>query len=131
MSGKVILYADKITDSMQRMIDTTSERREKQMAFNTAHGISPVSAIRAIDDGLRTSYDQDEITQRVVAEGGEDYDAHQAIQTIEEEMLEAAEALEFERAAVLRDRWQALKASQSIQASKTKGGAKRRKTKHR
>ena len=109
VSGRVILYADKVTNSMQRMIDTTTSRRARQLAFNEAHGISPRSTIRAIDEGLRTTYDQEEMDRRVVAEGGESYDVHEAIQTLEREMLEAAGALEFERAAALRDRWQTLK----------------------
>ena len=110
VEGRVILYADRVTDSMQRMIDITTARRERQLAFNEEHGISPVSTIRAIDVGLRTTYDAEEIDQKVVAEGGEAYNVHEAVQTLEREMLEAAQALEFERAAALRDRWNALKA---------------------
>ncbi len=109
VQGRVILYADKITDSMQRMIDITRARRERQLAYNEEHHITPVSTIRAIDAGLRTTYDEQEIERKVVAEGGEDYDVHEAIQALEQEMLEAATALEFERAATLRDRWNALK----------------------
>ena len=109
VSGRVILYADKVTNSMQRMLDTTTSRRVRQLAFNEAHGISPASTIRAIDEGLRTTYDQEEMDRRVVAEDGASYDVHEAIQTLEREMLEAAGALEFERAAALRDRWQTLK----------------------
>jgi len=113
VSGRVILYADRVTDSMQRMLSVTAARRERQLAFNTAHGITPASTIRAIDEGLRTTYDQEEMDRRVVAEGGENYDVHEAIQMLEQEMLAAAAALEFERAASLRDRWQALKQKQA------------------
>ncbi len=108
-SGRVILYADHITDSMRRMLDKTGARRERQMAHNEKHGITPITTVRAIDAGLRSLYDQEEIDRRVVAEGGESYDTHEALQTLEREMLDAAEALEFERAAELRDRWLALK----------------------
>ncbi len=108
-SGRVILYADQVTDSMRRMLDITTARRERQMAHNREHGIVPVSAVRAIDEGLRSTYDQDEIERRVVAEGGESYNEHEAIQQLEQEMLQAAEALEFERAAALRDQWLKLK----------------------
>ncbi len=109
VQGRVILYADKITDSMHRMIDITRARRERQLAYNEEHHISPASTIRAIDAGLRTTYDEQEIERKVVAEGGEEYAVHAAVQTLEREMLEAAAALEFERAAALRDRWNALK----------------------
>jgi excinuclease ABC subunit B len=102
--GKVILYADKITDSMRRMMDKTEQRRELQLAYNKEHGITPKSTVRAIDDGLRTEYEEaDEVERAVVKEAGEEYDVHLAIQEVEREMLEAAKNLEFERAAVLRD----------------------------
>ncbi len=109
VGGRVILYADCITDSMRRMMQITDARRTRQLAYNQDHGITPRSAVRAIDEGLRTVYDQTEIERRVVAETGEPYDVHVTIQALEREMLEAAQALEFERAAALRDEWQALK----------------------
>ena len=108
--GKVILYADKITDSMQRMMDKTEMRRKKQQSYNKEHGITPKSTVRAIDDGLRTEYEEaDEFERSVVRESGEEYDVHLAVQEIEREMLEAAKNLEFERAAVLRDELRELK----------------------
>ena len=103
VGGHVILYADKITDSMRRMMDLTESRRERQMAYNAEHGIEPRSVVRAVEEGLRTTYDQTEIERTVVREAGESYDVHLAVQEVEREMLEAAKALEFERAAVLRD----------------------------
>ena len=125
VQGRVILYADRVTDSMQRMIDITTKRRDRQMAFNQEHGVTPVSTIRAIDAGLRTTYDEEEIDHKVVAEGGEAYDVHEAVQTLERDMLEAAQALEFERAAALRDRWMALK--QESQHAGGHAGTKERK----
>jgi len=108
--GKVILYADKITDSMRRMMDKTELRRKKQQSYNKEHGITPKSTVRAIDDGLRTEYEEaDEFERSVVRESGEEYDVHLAVQEIEREMLEAAKNLEFERAAVLRDELRELK----------------------
>ena len=108
--GRVILYADRITDSMQRMMDTTTARREVQLAHNEEHGIVPQSTSRGLDDGLVPLYeDADAIEHKVVAEGGEDYLTHQVVETLEKEMLEAAAALEFERAAILRDELKALR----------------------
>ncbi len=109
IDGRVILYADQVTDSMRRMMQLTGERRGRQLAYNREHGIVPRSAIRAIDGGLRTVYDEREVEMKVLAEAGETYTVHETLQMLERDMLEAAQALEFERAAALRDEWQALK----------------------
>jgi excinuclease ABC subunit B len=109
LNGKVILYADTITDSMRRMMSVTEERRKKQIEYNREHHITPVGIQKRIGEGLVPPYAADEIEQRVVREDGVDYDVHQAINELEKEMLEAAEALEFERAAMLRDEMQELK----------------------
>jgi excinuclease ABC subunit B len=102
--GRVILYADRVTGSMQRMLDSTLARREVQKAYNAEHGVVPQSTSRAIDEGLGIKYEEaDAIEHKVVAEGGEEYRTHQAVEALEKEMLEAAGALEFERAAILRD----------------------------
>jgi excinuclease ABC subunit B len=110
LNGKVIMYADHITDSMRKAIDETDRRREKQDAFNKAHGIQPFSIVKEIYD----------ITARLtesasIREGQVDYDAGEAVTRLplnelkriitetEERMKIAAQALEFERAAVLRD----------------------------
>jgi len=108
-NGKVILYADTITDSMKRMMDVTAERREKQMEYNRLYGITPRSIRKEIRDGLVSLDASRRITRSVVKETGVDYDVFAAIDQIEKEMLDAAEALEFERAAVLRDELMELK----------------------
>jgi len=94
------------------MMQLTAERRTRQLAYNQEHGIVPRGVTRAIDAGLRSVYDDQEIERKVVAEAGETYDAHVTVQMLEREMLEAAQALEFERAAALRDEWMALKKKQ-------------------
>ena len=109
VEGRVILYADRVTNSMRRMIDITAERRKAQMAYNQKHGITPRSIVRKIDEGLAVAEAAQELEAAVVASGGEDFDVHTAIQQLEQEMLSAAEALEFERAAVLRDEIQELR----------------------
>ncbi|MGI5869430.1 MAG: excinuclease ABC subunit UvrB [Kiritimatiellia bacterium] len=110
-AGRVILYADQVTDSMRTMIETTERRRQRQIAHNEAHGITPRSVKRALseDDAVRSV--AGEIERRIIAEDGADYDVARAIADIQREMLEAAEALEFERAAVLRDELRELQAS--------------------
>ncbi len=102
--GKVILYADRITDSIRRMLDVTNRRRKAQAQYNTDHNIVPRTITREIMDSLRLSEDGEEGVERgVVKEAGVDYDVGLVINELKQEMLEAAEALEFERAAVLRD----------------------------
>jgi excinuclease ABC subunit B len=103
INGKVILYADSVTDSMRRMIEVTEERRRRQIEYNRIHGITPQGIQKAIREGLTQESEASGIERRVVRESGADYDVHRAVQEIEKEMLEAAAALEFERAAALRD----------------------------
>ncbi len=109
--GRVILYADRITDSMRTMIETTERRRRRQIAYNEEHGITPHSVKRALneDDAVRSV--AGEIEERIIAEDGADYDVARAVADIQREMLEAAEALEFERAAALRDELRELQSS--------------------
>ncbi|MDB6169232.1 MAG: excinuclease subunit [Verrucomicrobia bacterium] len=105
--GRVIFYADNETVSIKRTIATVTYRREKQLAYNQAHGITPQSVKRAAQSSLHT-YDgtgvRDEPT---VAESVDDVAA--VIAELEEEMQDAAGRLQFERAAVLRDQINALK----------------------
>ena len=110
--GKVIMYADNITGSMQRMIDITNHRREKQIAYNEEHGVVPQAIRKEIADSLKTlKQGAEEVEEMVVRESGENVDINQTIREIEQEMLEAAEKLEFERAALLRDELYELKTS--------------------
>jgi excinuclease ABC subunit B len=104
IDGRVIMYAEKITNSMQRMLDKCDHRREKQTAYNLEHGITPQAIKKEIQESLNTQYETaEETVEAAVAEQGVDYSVSETIHQLEQEMLEAAEALEFERAAVLRD----------------------------
>ncbi len=109
VNGKVILYADHVTEAMRRMIEVTQTRRERQITYNREQGITPRGISKKIGESLGMWKVARAVEERVVREGGEDYDVHRAIQDIEQEMLEAAGALEFERAALLRDEMQELK----------------------
>lgn len=110
VAGRVILYADVITDSMRGMIEVTDERRAIQLAYNRRHGITPRSIVKEIPDGLTPRDAAEVIESNVVKESGVRYDVHRAISDMEKEMLEAAERLEFERAAMLRDQIRELRA---------------------
>jgi excinuclease ABC subunit B len=109
INGRVIMYADRITDSMKRAIDETSRRRAKQVKFNQEHGIVPVSIHKAIRDLT------DQFSARGVAETRGEYktgkhkdvtsrsELQKVIAELDKQMKEAAKNLEFERAAALRD----------------------------
>jgi len=124
-NGRVIFYADKITDSIRRTQEVTSARRLKQLAYNQAHGITPRSVKRTAQSSLHV-YDGSgrEDAPAVVAEGGEE-DVKAVIAELEDEMASASGRLEFERAALLRDQIEALKSGDYRQASRTvaKGAA--------
>ena len=115
INGKAILYADRITGSMQRAIDETDRRREKQVAFNLANGIVPTQISKKIGDVMDLGQGDIELPQ--VAEhlklikGKTPYQVQADIKKLESQMLQHAKNLEFEQAAMLRDQVQALKAA--------------------
>jgi len=114
LEGRVILYADRITASMRRMIDITQARRSRQVEYNTTHGITPRSVKRSLSEGDAIRRVAGKMDEKIVAESGVDYDVHAVIQQLEQEMLTAAEALEFERAAALRDELAELRKTLSV-----------------
>ena len=108
VSGKVILYADKITDSMRKAIDETDRRREVQIAFNKEHNITPKTIVKghtnSILDSLRSNKDLEEVIAEEMAHENVDLkELPKILKKIEKEMKNAALVLDFERAAKLRD----------------------------
>jgi len=103
IGGHVILYADKITDAIRQTLEITSLRRARQETYNREHNITPRSTQRALHDKEAVVDEAREIEARAVAERSEQYDVRKTIADMEREMVEAADALEFERAAMLRD----------------------------
>ena len=103
VDGLVILYADNLTDSIRKVLDMTETRRNKQMAYNEEHGITPQTVKSHIQESLRQEEKAEHIVESYTREDDGDYDVVEAIRQIEAEMMAAAEALEFERAAMLRD----------------------------
>ena len=108
-NGRVILYADKVTASIRSTLEITNSRRDKQMAYNRKHGVTPKSVKRADQASLHYSDRRTTADPVNVAEARGDEDVAAVISELEGEMLEAANELEFERAALLRDQISALK----------------------
>nr|WP_202113720.1 MULTISPECIES: excinuclease ABC subunit UvrB [unclassified Gilliamella] len=115
--GKAILYADKITPAMQKTIDETARRRQKQEDFNTAHGITPKSVRKEIKDILEAGLSTRKSTAKIQAfEHGKQYqyvsakEVQAKVKELEAMMYEAAQNLEFEKAGVLRDEIKKLRA---------------------
>jgi len=105
VNAEVFLYADKVTGSMQRAIDETNRRRELQVAYNKKHGITPETIQKAIRKGIEEEISARRIVHESVGMKSEtQFVTQEFIGELEKEMLLAAEALEFERAAQLRDR---------------------------
>ena len=112
VNAVVILYADQITESMARAMEETQRRREKQMAYNKEHGIVPQTIQKAIQPGIDSEVQawKRRIETPVVAEEAYDYVTAHRLDELEKEMADAAARLDFERAALLRDRLRELKA---------------------
>ena len=109
VNPKVILYADKVTDSMQQAIDETNRRREIQLAYNQANGITPETIQKAIRKGIEEEIAAHNLVQETAGVNETYYVTQEFINELEGEMMKAAEGLEFERAAQLRDRIMQLK----------------------
>jgi len=113
VSARVILYADQVTDSMQRAIEETQRRRQVQLEHNRTHGIEPQTIRKKIQHGI--AYEVQAWKRRVetpvVAETDGDYVTANKLDELEKEMKQAAERLDFERAALLRDKIQELQST--------------------
>ncbi|MEM9079869.1 MAG: excinuclease ABC subunit UvrB, partial [Verrucomicrobiota bacterium] len=130
VNGECVLFCDQVTDSIQRLIDVTEYRREKQMAHNEKHGITPKSVVRAVQQSLN-SYEENSIkgqklNAKMVAEDEMIYNATEVLRELEAEMQEAASKLEFERAAHLRDQIKQLKDKADLSDKVGRGGSPRR-----
>ena len=119
VNAEVILYADEITNSMKRAIDETDRRRELQITYNKKHNITPTTIRKEIKKGIESEVSSRKIVYESVAESEEEYVTQEFVNELEEEMLKAAESLEFERAAELRDRIQAIRSKNDMESSES------------
>ena len=102
--GRVIMYADKITRSMAATIEETKRRREIQSKYNEENGIVPKTIVKEVRDSIETLKPADEEVVFGIAESEDEYEVQNNIETLQKEMMEAAQNLQFERAAQLRDK---------------------------
>ena len=131
INGRAILYADRVTDSMKRAMGETDRRRNKQLAHNLEHGITPQGIVKTIRDMIDGVYDADEAhAQLKAAQTEASYEAMgskeltREIKRVEREMLEAARNLDFERAARMRDDLKKLKQRLFIDLEIVQSGAR-------
>jgi excinuclease ABC subunit B len=110
VNAEVVLYADKVTESMQRALDETNRRRKLQTDYNTEHGITPETIRKAIRRGIEEEVAAQRVVQDAVGlQSAEQFVTQEYLNELEAEMLRAAEQLDFERAAKLRDQIVTLK----------------------
>jgi excinuclease ABC subunit B len=103
VNGTVIMYADKVTDSMKRAIDETARRRKIQADYNVANKITPVSIKKEIKDGIEKWKKAEDFVHEVVHESGKEYEAKNYLAFLKQRMETCARALEFDKAARYRD----------------------------
>ena len=109
LNGQVILYADEMTKSIKQFMAVSKYRREKQLEHNKENNITPHSVSRAVEESLGNRQDATDKATMLLRDAGKEYDVTETIREFEQEMLEAAENLEFEKAAHLRDQIKMLK----------------------
>jgi excinuclease ABC subunit B len=109
VNAEVILYADSMTGSMQRAIAETARRRELQLAYNKEHGITPRTVKTAIKNSIEEEVAAHKMAQEAAGQAAEDYVTAEYLEELHAEMLAAAQQLDFERAAELRDKISKLK----------------------
>ena len=130
IEGRVILYADKITDSIQATLDISDERRTRQIEYNEKHGIVPKTITREIQEGLQSSYQYEQKDDKIKQVSEEEAVSKEVIAELEMAMLEAAQKLNFEKAALLRDQIDLLKnKAKGSGGSNATNGFKKRKSK--
>jgi excinuclease ABC subunit B len=109
LNGEVILYADVMTNSIKKFLAVTERRRQKQIAYNKEHHVTPRSVSRAVEESLATYESKRKEAGAVLRDAKMDIDITETIKELESEMLAAAEELQFEKAALLRDQIKELK----------------------
>jgi excinuclease ABC subunit B len=131
VNATVILYADEVTGSMQRAIDETGRRREIQLAYNEEHGITPETIRKEVRYGIEREIAATEMVRNAVGESEAEYVTAEQLRELEEEMLAAAKELDFERAAELRDKIEAITGTAPEKRKRKPKGKRRKRSKQR
>lgn len=137
LNGEVILYADVQTQSIRKFLEVSEYRRGKQEAYNREHNITPRSVSRAVEESLSSRREKADQATALLREGGGDFDVTETVRELETDMLEAANNLEFEKAALLRDQIRELKRQygtapgEAVSAPQTPGRVSYRRSKRR
>ena len=130
IEGRVILYADKITDSIQATLDISDERRNRQLEYNEKHGIVPKTISREIQEGLQSTYQYDQKDDKAKQVSEDEAVSKEVITELEASMLEAAQKLNFEKAALFRDQIDLLRnKTKGAKGKSLNSGPKKRKSK--
>jgi excinuclease ABC subunit B len=116
VNAKVILYADTVTPAMQIAMDETNRRRSVQLKYNEEHGIKPETIKKAIHSTLESEVKARRTVQETIHANANEFDQTELINLLEDEMLQAAQNLEFERAAQLRDKINEIKGAPTIKS---------------
>ena len=124
VNAEVILYADKITDSMSRAMNETDRRRTMQVAYNTEHHITPRSVVSAIRNSIEDEIEARETAQEAVGITKQEVASAEMLEDLQKEMLAAAEGMEFERAALIRDKIAELKGEKVASPQANRGKRK-------
>jgi excinuclease ABC subunit B len=120
VNARVVMYADRMTPQMQVAIDETERRRARQLAYNKEHGITPETIRKAIRRGIEQELKARRTARDavIVKASAREYEVQELVGILQAEMLEAAEKLDFERAAKLRDQIAKLKAMPNLSGNK-------------
>jgi excinuclease ABC subunit B len=121
VNAKVILYADTTTPAMKKAIDETARRRAAQLEYNQQHGIKPETIKKAIRSGIESEVKARRTVQDAIHANDQTLDQTEIVKLLEEEMLEAAKNLEFERAAQLRDKINEIQGAPTIKSGNAFG----------
>jgi excinuclease ABC subunit B len=121
-NGLVILYADVMTDSIKELLAVSKDRREKQVAYNKEHGLTPRTIIRAVQESLGSLLKGKQIAGAVVGESSQDMDVMTVLQELEAEMFAASNSMAYEKAALLRDQIMELKQQAGLTKIEPRGG---------
>jgi len=125
VNGEVILYADHATGAMRQMIGETNRRRAKQLDYNRRHQITPTTIVKAIRESIEVVRQAEEFAVEQSGQSIEEHEVRRALSELEEEMLVCAKALQFERAAELRDEVRALKEKYHVNDEPRQGRERR------